>query len=406
MKTLRWCMIVLALACLVPLNLEGRGFGGRGFGGGGGGFGGGGRSFGGGGYGGGGDRGFGGGGDRSFGGGGFGGGGDRSFGGGGDRSFGGGGFGGGGERSFGGGGDRGFGGGGFGGGGERNFGGAGSFAREGRSGEGGAGRFNDGNFNRAGTATARTGTWSNNISHYGAYSASGYHVQAWSHGYMNSHAVAVRGNFYHWNCFTTGWWGRYPGAWTAAGFAAASAWNVATWSSLASFCSIPAQPVYYDYGNTVTYQDNSVYVNGDNVGSASDYNQQAISLASQGSSASTKSDEPWTPLGVFALTQGSETNSENLFQLAISKDGVIRGNYYNGLMDQTTPVKGSIDKKTQRAAWIIGDKKDRVYETGLENLTRDETPVLVHMGSDHTEQFMLVRMKKPDNGKTNGSKTP
>lgn len=392
MKTMRCLMIVLAVAWLVPVNLEGRGFGGRGFGGGG--FGGGGRSFG---------SGFGGG-DRSFGGGGFSGGGERSFGGGGfggggERNFGGGGFG---DRGFSGAGDRNFGGGSV----ERNFGGAGSFAREGRSGEGGAGRFNGGNFNRAGTATARTGTWSDNLSHYGAYSASGYHVQAWSHGYMNTHAVAVRTNFYHWNCFTPGWWGRYPGAWTAAGFAAASAWNVATWSSLASFCSIPAQPVYYDYGNTVTYQDNSVYVNGNNAGSASDYNQQAISLASQGSSASTQPDEAWTPLGVFALTQGSESNSENLFQLAINKAGVIRGNYYNGMMDQTTPVNGSLDKKTQRVAWMIGSKNDRVYECGLENLTRDETPVLVHMGQDHTEQWMLVRMKKPDNGKSNGGKVP
>ena len=62
--------------------------------------------------------------------------------------------------------------------------------------------------------------------------------------------------------------------------------------------------------------------------------------------------------------QGDEQTSNNLFQLALNKDGVIRGNYYDGLMDTTTPVYGSVDKKSQRAAWTIGKKNDRVFETG------------------------------------------
>ena len=31
----------------------------------------------------------------------------------------------------------------------------------------------------------------------------------------------------------------------------------------------------------------------------------------------------------------------------------------------TTPVAGSLDKKNQRVAWTIGDKKFPVYEAGL-----------------------------------------
>ena len=38
---------------------------------------------------------------------------------------------------------------------------------------------------------------------------------------------------------------------------------------------------------------------------------------------------------------------------------------------------------------------DRVFETGIYNLTKDETPVLVHFGKERTQQWLLVRMQKP-----------
>ena len=55
---------------------------------------------------------------------------------------------------------------------------------------------------------------------------------------------------------------------------------------------------------------------------------------------------------------------------------------------------GSVDKKTQRAAWTIGKKKDRVFEAGVSNLTADQCPVLVHIGKDGTQQWMLVRQEQ------------
>ena len=81
--------------------------------------------------------------------------------------------------------------------------------------------------------------------------------------------------------------------------------------------------------------------------------------------------------------------------MALDKNGIIRGNYYDGLMDTTTPVYGSVDKKNQRAAWTIGKKNDRVFETGIYNLTKSESPVLVHFGSDRTQQWLLVRVDQP-----------
>ena len=107
----------------------------------------------------------------------------------------------------------------------------------------------------------------------------------------------------------------------------------------------------------------------------------------------------WKPLGVYALVQGDQKSSNNLFQLALDKNGVIRGNYYDGVMDTTTEVYGSVDKKTQRAAWTIGKTKDRVFEAGVYNLTQPEAPVLVHFGPDKTQQWLLVRVEQPAGGK-------
>jgi hypothetical protein len=54
-----------------------------------------------------------------------------------------------------------------------------------------------------------------------------------------------------------------------------------------------------------------------------------------------------------------------------------------------------VDRKTQRAAWTVGDKKETVYETGMGNLSEPETSILVHFGKDRTQQWTLVRLEPP-----------
>jgi hypothetical protein len=239
------------------------------------------------------------------------------------------------------------------------------------------------------------------LSHYTTFGATGaaHSTSYWSGSYLNVRAGNVRTNFGYYNCFHPAWYTAHPGCWMAAGWAAGRAWQATTWPAVASLCSLPADPVDYDYGTSIVYQNNDVYVDGQDAGTAENYAQQAITLADQGQQAKATPEQAWSPLGVFALVQGEEKTSNNIFQLAVNKEGVIRGNYYDGLMDTTTPVYGSVDKKTQRAAWTIGKKKDRIFEAGIYNLTRSETPVLVHFGTDRTQQWLLVRVEQPKNGK-------
>jgi hypothetical protein len=210
-------------------------------------------------------------------------------------------------------------------------------------------------------------------------------------------AAAVRGSFNHYGLYGADWYRRYPGAWFAAGWAAGTAWYGATWDSLGTYFNYDSYPpMYYDYGNNVTYQDNDVYVNGQDAGTAAQYYDQAASLASSGTQAQAPSDDNWLPLGVFALCKTDQTKSDVTVQLAVNRDGILRGNYTDTVINQTQLIHGSVDKKTQRVAFTIGDNTTNVVETGLYNLTKDEAPALIHFGKDRTEQWLLVRLKQPN----------
>lgn len=209
-------------------------------------------------------------------------------------------------------------------------------------------------------------------------------------------AAAVRGNFTNFGLYDRRWYGAHAAAWYPFGWADGAAWYTTTWESLALTMGFyGTAPVYYDYGNTITYQDGNVYSNGENEGTAEAYSAQASSLASAGASAPASTNEEWLPLGVFALCKPGETKSDITVQLAVNRTGTIRGNYIDGSKDETLPVHGSVDLKTQRVAFTVGDDKTTVLETGLYNLTKPEAPGLIHFGKDRTEQWLLVGVQKP-----------
>jgi hypothetical protein len=210
-------------------------------------------------------------------------------------------------------------------------------------------------------------------------------------------AAAVRTNYDHWGLYGRDWHTRYPGAWLATGWAAGTAWRACVWNDAAAYCGYAdAQPVYYDYGNNITYENNSVYVNGNDAGTSQQYYEQAANLATTGAEATASADGDWLPLGVFALTKTEDAKSDVSLQLAVNKQGVIRGNSTDTTTNKNQLIKGSVDKTTQKVAFTVGDDMSTVVETGLYNLTKEEAPCLIHFGADKTEQWLLVRVQKQD----------
>jgi hypothetical protein len=194
---------------------------------------------------------------------------------------------------------------------------------------------------------------------------------------------------------SAGYYTAQPGAWAPAAGMAAGAAATPNWGAVSNYAGYPQQPAYNDYGGNVVSQPDAMYVNGDPAGTPQQYAQQAGQIASAG--AQGNPDDSWMPLGVYALAPNSQDAPPNeLFQLAINKQGVIRGNYHNTQTNKTQPVAGSVDPKTLRAAWTIGQQKAPVFEAGIANLTKDETTMMIHDAAGQSSQATLVRLPAPD----------
>ncbi len=150
------------------------------------------------------------------------------------------------------------------------------------------------------------------------------------------------------------------------------------------------------------YRDDGVYYGDEQVATADAYYQQADQIAESVPEEADPQKVEWMPLGVFALADGeADAESNMLLQLAVSKEGIIAGTFYNESTGSERPVDGMVDKKTQRAAWKFSDDKNQeiVMETGIYNLTKDETKCLVHFGPDDTQTWTMIRLSAPEDEK-------
>jgi hypothetical protein len=213
--------------------------------------------------------------------------------------------------------------------------------------------------------------------------AQGQNVQNWAANHPNATSA--------WN--SAGSWAWNPSG-VDAGLWAASAWDGAGWPALSNWLGWDNVTSYpYNYGQYITYDGDNVYYGSQPAGTAQQYYQEASNLAATAPAAPPSGNLQWLALGVFGLVQGDSKTPTLTFQLAVDKAGTIRGNSANQYSD-VLPIQGAVDKHTQRVCWTIGTDKSTVYDTGLENLTKSESPILVHTGPKTTQQEMLVRLKK------------
>jgi len=221
-------------------------------------------------------------------------------------------------------------------------------------------------------------------------------LRGWSNSSLSNRGNMVRDNYYANNNWNRGYYNNHFNNWWGGGwYGGGGFWTGLGLGTLAGFCGTNFVPMPYNYGTNVIYQGDTVYINGDPAGTQTEYYQQATDLATLGRQANPPKDAEWQQLGVYAMSRDKDSDSTNTLQLAMSKDGTIRGNMYNSIADITVPVNGKVDLQTQRVAWSVGEKKDVVYEAGLKNLTQDQTPILVHYDAKRTDQMLLVRLEEP-----------
>lgn len=214
-------------------------------------------------------------------------------------------------------------------------------------------------------------------------------------------ADAVRVDAARYPVYGPAMYGRYPNAWNAGNLVAGSYYANPGYAAMSGMLGMGATPMPYDYGGNVVAQPTAVFVNGDSAGTPQEYAQQAGQIAASGAApadpnaAAQPAQDDWLPIGVFAMVEGDQTNSNDIFQLAVNKQGQIRGNYHNLQTDSVDSVSGAVDPKTQRVAWTIGGDQTPVYEAGVSNLLQDHAPMLVHTPDGQQKQFTLVRLADP-----------
>jgi len=256
----------------------------------------------------------------------------------------------------------------------------------------GRGDGHDGNFDHQRANQVRhnwNDNWSNKHGHHdwNWYRGRGWRDVPFAYGWWGG-----RRNFgycYYWNGWRNDpwyWWG------------ACSAPFLTTWIDFGW-----NYPCYWDYGYGqdayVTYYNNTVYVDGQRYATELDYYAQVRNLArsvpplSQNQLAGIE----WLPLGVFAVSRPGADQTNELMQLAVSKDGILSGTLFNEQTGQARPLQGMVDEATQKAAWTFADSPTDalVVETSLYNLTAPECTALAHLDAVNTEVWQLVQLKQP-----------
>ena len=102
-----------------------------------------------------------------------------------------------------------------------------------------------------------------------------------------------------------------------------------------------------------------------------------VSLAHEDSSS------PWLPLGTFAAVPAGSDRSlaPHLFlELALHRDGTVRGNYFDAVSDSVHAVTGRFNRETGLLAWQIGSGGAE-FETTAEGLAGGRGEATVRRGT-------------------------
>jgi hypothetical protein len=216
----------------------------------------------------------------------------------------------------------------------------------------------------------------------------------------------VRDNFHGSGLFTNVWWKNYKNAWFNPAWTNDWVWNNVDWDTIVAFWrgSAPSTPADYEFGSNITFQNGQVLYGDKPMMTSEEYYHQAQLLAAKGAyQAGAKGStaphkvpqiKDWAQFGVFSLIPAGDKFSTEIFQLAVNRDGKVRGNCYNVMNDQLDKVEGEVDKSNSRVCFTVGKNRTVVYDTGLGNLLSAQSPILIHLDKDRSQQRAFVRLNQ------------
>lgn len=209
-------------------------------------------------------------------------------------------------------------------------------------------------------------------------------------------------NDYHWagnEPFTAAWYADHPNAWRYS-HPHADAFAVATWDSVYRWLGLAATPVYYTPAPTtatviVEGQVPQSSENEEQVTSEESVNNQPMAerLVATGQQPVAE-DSEWLPLGVFSLRPSAMPEANQLVQLAVNREGIVRGSYVDLVTDQAFNAVGSVDRDSQRVAWTVESKKAATFETSVASLTQPQAALTLRFPDGHVQNWSMQQASK------------
>jgi hypothetical protein len=162
--------------------------------------------------------------------------------------------------------------------------------------------------------------------------------------------------------FTPDWYAKHPQAWRPAK-SSADWWKTADLATITAWLGQPAQPVMAA-GTTADSGGGVATAGGADIGA--DGLQSVLVLPAGHQNAVAPADSDWLPLGVFAVVPpGTQDTAQahNYQQLAVDRQGTIKGNFFDTLSGTIQPITGTVDRTalnaTSKASWTVGANGSR-----------------------------------------------
>jgi hypothetical protein len=226
------------------------------------------------------------------------------------------------------------------------------------------------------------------------------------------------------HAFSRGWYGHHRGAWGwgSGGYGWGNPWAAASLGAAAGWLGADALADDFGVNNETVYTSDGAAPADDQADQSSeaapdqvsnepqeeqiDYAAEAAEAAKLAAGGATEpgADAKFLPLGVYTFAPEGQNEASAIVHLAISKQGVVRGTYFDINADKDENIQGAVDKKTGRVAWTVGPQGKVVFHTFLQDLTQPSGPVSVHFENGKTGEWTIARYTE-DDAKKSGAET-
>jgi hypothetical protein len=200
--------------------------------------------------------------------------------------------------------------------------------------------------------------------------------------------------------FSAGWYADHPNAWQYT-HPHADAWAAASLAATTAWIGAAAYDDGGDYSTTVvneapTYEDDAT---------AESVPPQSPVAANVATDDQAADGGDWLSLGVYALEPPAGGQKE-LMQLAVSREGEIKGVYYNADDNLSENITGTVDRATQEAQWNVVSTPELQFSASLKTLTSPTGEVNVAAPNGVQQTWLAARLQEPTQPQAGQPATP